>query len=458
MNQRESTKQEQSFIGLTTLFVCLFPIFDQINNKVSYLEANAGCIDIKEKSVVILPVECDGNQCGGIQEQDEIPYDRLIYTVGARTNTFGIPGVTEYCNFLKQVGDARKIRAALVNCFERASFPHLTDEERERYLTFAVIGAGPSGIEFAAELRDFIQEDGPKYYPKLLKYVRIKVIEASSTVLAPFHKTLQQEAIQRLTQSVEATKSNGQTLQKLLPPDFKLIQLMLDSSVKEVTEEKIFLNDGSTINYGLAVWAAGNAPLPLTLDLIEDLGQVQGNEQKVARGRIAVDPWLRVIGSNDGSIFALGDASCLVHNQVPATGQVAAQQGEYLARLMNKQYNLSKINEKGTLCPPSRVAHGTTPLSISDSIASLSTKTTDYAKPFQFLNLGILAYTGDDTALAQVPATGPNREPLMATGKIGSELWKSVYLWKQVSWRNRLMVASDWMKRKVFGRDISHFD
>lgn len=69
-------------------------------------------------------------------------YDYIVYTVGAQTNTFGIPGVREYCCFLKQVEDARRIRTAIVNCFERANLPNLTDEERTSILTFAVIGAG----------------------------------------------------------------------------------------------------------------------------------------------------------------------------------------------------------------------------------------------------------------------------------------------------------------------------
>ena len=474
----------------------------EVNPKVSYLEAQAGCIDTQNQSVTILPVECEGNVCGGIQEQDEITYDHLIYAIGAQTNTFGIPGVTKYCNFLKQINDSRKIRSALINSFERANFPHLSDVERKKYLTFVVIGGGPTGIEFASELRDFIQQDGPKYYPHLLKDVRIKVVEASNTILAPFHKKLQEEAIHKMTQTaVTSTKQLSPDIQQLLPPDFKFTQLLLDSSVMEVKEDTIILNDGTNIDYGLAVWAAGNAPLPLTLDLINDeLGQSQNNHQHIARGRIAVDPWLRVIsdnheskgtddnddtimtttattssnGSNRGTIFALGDASCVVHNQLPATGQVAAQQGEYIARLLNKQYDFGKVNgHNGTLCPPARKKRRSmssddkeelkelnSDVSISDSIASLSTKTTDYAKPFQFLNLGILAYTGDDTALAQVPVLGegPTKTPIMATGKLGNELWKSVYLWKQVSWRNRLLVASDWMKRKVFGRDISHFD
>ena len=82
-----------------------------------------------------------------------VNYDKLIVTVGAQTNTFGIPGVREHCAFLKQVEDARRIRTSIVNLFERANIPGLSDDEREAILTFAIIGAGPTGIEFASELK-----------------------------------------------------------------------------------------------------------------------------------------------------------------------------------------------------------------------------------------------------------------------------------------------------------------
>ena len=56
----------------------------------------------------------------------------------------------EHCCFLKQVEDAQRIRNAIVNCFERANLPNLTDEERGSVLTFCVIGAGPTGVEVSA--------------------------------------------------------------------------------------------------------------------------------------------------------------------------------------------------------------------------------------------------------------------------------------------------------------------
>jgi len=417
----------------------------EINNNVNYLGATATSIDPETQSVTCESVVCDGNSC---EINDfAVNYDRLIVTIGAQTNTFGIPGVREHCCFLKQVDDARRVRSSIVNCFERANIPGMSDEARENNLTFAVIGAGPTGIEFASELRDFIEQDGPKYYPNLLKHVRIKVIEASDTILAPFDKSLQDEARKQLQRSISIKDSK---LQDLLPKS-ELTELLLESCVKEVKEKSIELSDGSSIPYGLVVWAAGNGPLPLTLQLIDALGESQSSVQDVARGRIAVDPWLRVLGSK-GKVFALGDCSCNTQDQLPATAQVASQQAEYLASLYNQNYNFGPKEFQGILPPPTSDPEQT--ISLSQRIAAFAIQESDYAKPFQFLNLGILAYTGGGSALAQV-SIAPNAGSIKGKGKLGNALWRSVYLTKQVSWRNRLLVSNDWVKRQLFGRDIT---
>jgi len=356
---------------------------------------------------------------------------------------------TEYCNYLKQVDDARRIRTAIVNCFERANLPNMSEKDRTDNLSFSIIGAGPTGIEFAAELRDFVEQDGPKYYPDLLKYVRIKVIEASSTVLAPFDKSLQEEAIRQMNR---APAIRDPEVRNLLPERFNLVELLLDSSVKEVTEKTIELNNGNVIRYGLALWAAGNGPVPFTLQLIDVLGKEQAEKQSVARGRLAIDPWMRAVGG-DGKILAFGDCTCITDAQLPATAQVAAQQGEYLAGLFNRKYDMSPEKSEGIYPPPVRVPEKTEN-TISDYIAGFAINSMEYAKPFQFLNLGILAYTGGGSALAQV-ATVPDAPPVKGTGSIGNFVWRSVYLSKQVSWRNRLLVLNDWTTRKIFGRDIT---
>lgn len=67
-------------------------------------------------------------------------YDILVVAVGAYSATFGIPGVKENAHFLKNVKDARAIRARILECFEIAAMPRLSDEERKRVLSFVVVG------------------------------------------------------------------------------------------------------------------------------------------------------------------------------------------------------------------------------------------------------------------------------------------------------------------------------
>ena len=362
--------------------------------------------------------------------------------VGARVNTFGIPGVPENCIFLKQVDDALNIRRKIVNLFEQANFPGQSEKQIRKLLTFAVIGAGPTGVEFAAELRDFIEEDGPKYYPELLKYVSIKVIEASTVVLRPFDESLREAGIQALTRPPKSKHLN------LFRED--LTEVLLGKAVKEVTEDDIFLSDGSKIPFGLAIWAGGIGPLPITLNLIDAIGGMQKKAQSVARGKLAVDPWCRVVGG-EGRIFAIGDCVCTQNNCLAATAQVAAQEGEFLAHVLSTG-NLTTSFDGDLMLPPTLDKKRAL---LMDSVAALAMNNDKYLAPFQFLDLGILAFTGGLSALAQVQM---DEKRLTAKGHVGFGLWRSVYFMKQVSMRNRALVFFDWMKQRLFGRDITLID
>jgi NADH:ubiquinone reductase (non-electrogenic) len=70
-----------------------------------------------------------------------------------------------------------------MKCFERAALPNLSEEERKKNLHFVIIGGGPTGVEFAAELHDFVNEDLAKLYPDVKKHVNISVIEAGGHIL-----------------------------------------------------------------------------------------------------------------------------------------------------------------------------------------------------------------------------------------------------------------------------------
>ena len=275
------------------------------------------------------------------------------------------------------------------------------------------------------------------------------MIEAANTILAPFDKVLQDAAIEQFDKKM---KVRCPLAAKFLPSGKKITELLLHRRVKEVKEHAIILDSGEEIPYGMAVWAGGNGPLPITLQVINGLGEEQAKEQNSARGRIAIDPWLRAIGG-DGSVFAIGDCTLMADTPLPANAQAASQQGAYLARLLALA-DVAAYDSGGNLLPPKRDLQERG-LTLPELIASTATHSRDFAAPFQFLNLGILAYTGNQKALAQIQVAPGDCGRLDVSGSIGFGLWQAVYLFKQLSLKNQVSVVLDWIKMRAFGRDIS---
>lgn len=85
--------------------------------------------------------------------------------------------------FIQEVEDAQKIRRTVIDCFEKASLPTLSDEERKRLLHFVIVGGGPTGVEFAAQLHDFVNEDIVRLYPRVKDLVKITLLEATDHIL-----------------------------------------------------------------------------------------------------------------------------------------------------------------------------------------------------------------------------------------------------------------------------------
>jgi NADH dehydrogenase FAD-containing subunit len=168
-----------------------------ISPLIKFIEASATSIDPYKKSLSCQSIKCSGTVCEDFEFS--VDYDKLLIAVGSVVNTFGIKGVRDNCQFLKQVEDAAKIRTSLSYCFERASIPNLSDEERKTALTFVIVGAGPTGVELIGELRDWMEIEGRRYFPQLLKYVEIVLVEAGNAVLAVFDNELQKEGLNRLT-------------------------------------------------------------------------------------------------------------------------------------------------------------------------------------------------------------------------------------------------------------------
>lgn len=184
-----------------------------------------------------------------------------------------------------------------------------------------------------------------------------------------------------------------------------------------------------------------------TLDFVRETASAipgQAPHAAAARGRLAVDPYMRVIGAP--GLMAFGDCAHVATGDLPATAQVASQAGTFLGRLLTDGY---KLDTADAAPPLPEGAPGTRTLR-----TALRGSDRGVAPPFRFLNLGILAYVGGSEALVQVDVGGQGAK-LKNAGRIGFALWRSVYLSKQYGVRNRMLVAVDWLKARVFGRDIS---
>jgi NADH:ubiquinone reductase (non-electrogenic) len=324
-------------------------------------------------------------KCRGVTDQHEfeIGCDVLVIAVGAVSNTFGVPGVAEHAMFLKELHDARELRQRIIRRFEQANLPGVSAEERQRLLHFIICGGGPTGVEFAAELNDFMLEDLQKAYPHLVPEARITLVEAMKEILGTFDEKLRRYATELFTR--------------------QRISVLTDSPVTMVDATTVYLKDGSELKYGLLLWSTGNGPTKF----IERINLPKDN-----RARIIIDNFFRVKGFE--AIYALGDCTIIEGNPIPATSQVAQQQGKYLGKALTQRARNESV------------------------------------QPFKYKHLGMLAYIGNNKALADL-------EDVKGRGWATWLFWRSAYLTKIVSLRNKFSIAVDWTKAMVFGRDISQF-
>jgi len=229
-----------------------------------------------------------------------------VVAVGSVSQTFGIADVAKHCFFLKDTSDARLIRQRIIECFEHAEQPNVPPAEKSALLHFVIVGGGPVGVEFAAELWDFVSQDLNRLYPALKPHVCVTMIEAGPTLLGSFDKGLQSYALARYKRAGVAVRTGV--------------------AVKGVEHRRFLLSDGSQLRFGLAVWSTGLAPNPLVVGLDAPKDRV---------GRLLVDDHLLVRGLQD--VYALGDCAQIEGAGLPALAQVAAQQGKWLAKHFNAE-------------------------------------------------------------------------------------------------------------------------
>ena len=404
------------------------------------IEGAALSVDPTAKTVKV----ADTSEIRGKISEREIPYDYLVYAVGAEVQTFGIPGVAEHACFMKELQDAEKAQRTFMDCVETAAFPGQTAEEIARLLHVVVVGGGPTGVELAGEVHDFLEDDLRAWYPELAGNVRITLVEALPSVLPMFSKQL-----------IEYTESTFK--------DAK-IDILTKTMVKGVTADHVLLQmpDKSMreMPYGMLVWAGGNKARKVSLELMEKFPGVQTN-----RRGIMVDGELRMVGAKD--VWAVGDCTA---SQYAPTAQVASQQGAYLARVfkqMAKRDAVERDLEEAVKARDAAAASasaatsagsgsesGTATAAEDETIKKLEKQYLKASKvrPFQYSHQGSLAYIGSERAIADLPIFNGN----IASGGVATYLfWRSVYLSTLFSIRNRVLVADDWVKTRLFGRDVS---
>ncbi|KAJ0261070.1 FAD/NAD(P)-binding domain-containing protein [Hirschfeldia incana] len=444
-----------------------------------YTEAECVNIDPSSKKI-----HC---RSSSLNKEFDMDYDILVVAVGAKSNTFNTPGVEEHAHFLKEAEDALKIRRSVINCFERASLPSLTEEERKKILHFVVVGGGPTGVEFSAELHDFLVEDVAKIYPKVQEFTRITLLEAGEHILNTFDK--------RITAFAEEKFQRDGI-------DLKTENMVVGVTADEISTKEVKTGEIVSEPYGMVVWSTGVGIRPVIKDFMNRIGQGQ-------RRVLATDEWLRVEGCD--SVYALGDTATINQRKVmediaaifskadkgetgtlnkkefksvvkdicqrypqvelylkkkklrnianllksangddtevnietfkkalsevdtqmknlPPTAQVASQQGKYLATCFNKMEKCEKKPE-GPLRFRGEGRH--------------------MFQPFRYRHFGSFAPLGGEQAAAELPGDW------VSIGHSSQWLWYSVYASKLVSWRTRSLVVSDWVRRFIFGRDSS---
>ncbi|KAK6508753.1 hypothetical protein TWF506_010830 [Arthrobotrys conoides] len=430
------------------------------NAGVEYIQGWADDVSFDRKT---LTIEAVTSQPGSGSQADkasssrrgelfDISYDKLIVAVGCYSQTFGTKGVRENALFLKDVGDARKIRSRILECeypiirilppllnflgFETASLPTTSEYLRKNLLNFAIVGGGPTGVEFAAELFDLCHEDLSRLYPNLIPYVNISIYDVAPKILPMFDAKLATYALNLFKRDGIKIKTEHH-IQELRPglPEGQKGGPDTAGCLTLTTQEE------GDIGVGMCVWSTGLMMNPFVQKALDSvhvypkssaITNILDNapdhpsslkwslKRHSKSGGLMVDDRFRVqLVESDAAteatvvdVFAVGDVSVMENSPLPATAQVANQEARWLA----EHLNTGDIN----------------------------------SHRFSFRNLGVMTYLGGMRAIMQ---TG-ERE---IKGRTAWLIWRGAYLTKTVSWRNKLLIPIYWAINWVFGRDISRF-
>jgi NADH:ubiquinone reductase (H+-translocating) len=261
-----------------------------------------------------------------------IEYDRLIVAAGSTTDYFRQAALAERAYGLKTLEDAIRLRGRVMQSFEKAS--HEGDSAiRRRLLTFVVVGAGPTGIEYAGALAELVHGILPRDYPRLkFSEVRITIVESMDHVLDAFAPSLRGIA--------------RRTLER------KGVEFLLNRKVDRVNEDgALVLDDGSVIDARTVIWTAGVHGEELARDLVGT---------PVRARRVPVDQYLHLQGHPE--VWVIGDLAAVSkpgERPLPMVAPVAIQQGDYAARAIRSELRKEEVppfsyRDKGSMATVGR--------------------------------------------------------------------------------------------------------
>lgn len=260
----------------------------------------------RQKNVTVLmewvsAVDADNN-CVRLADGRTLGYDYAVLAAGATHSYFGNDAWAAHAPGLKSLDDALDIRRRLLSAFEKAESCH-DDAEREALMSFAIVGAGPTGVELAGTLAEIARRTLPGEFRRIdPRQTRVLLVEAGKRVLPALPENLSQRAAEQL-QRLGVEVRTGQ-------------------AVDAIDAEGIQIGD-THIPARTVIWAAGVAASPLGegLDVPRDKA-----------GRVQVQPDLSVPGH--ANVFVAGDLARLDIDgeQVPGVAAAAKQMGTYAAR------------------------------------------------------------------------------------------------------------------------------
>ncbi|MDZ8236516.1 MAG: NAD(P)/FAD-dependent oxidoreductase [Nostoc sp. ChiQUE01a] len=247
---------------------------------------------------------------------EAIPYDTLIVATGAKHSYFGKDNWEEFAPGLKTVEDAIEMRRRIFTAFEAAE-KETDPEKRRAWLTFVIVGGGPTGVELAGAIAELANQTLKEDFRNIdTSEAQILLLEGLDRILPPFAPELSQEAEASLTGLGVVVQTK--TLVTNIEND--IVTLKQGDEVKEIASKTV-------------LWAAGVKASAMGKVLTE-----RTDAECDRAGRVIVEPDLSIKGYPN--IFVIGDLANFSHQNgkpLPGVAPVAKQEGEYVAELIQQR-------------------------------------------------------------------------------------------------------------------------